>query len=452
MSAIRCSQLGLKTLIVDRQATLGGTCLNVGCIPTKTLLELSGHYYHAKKHFKKYGIGLENLSLDYSRMLKRKESVIAQNSKGIGSLLEKNSVTVSTGLASFLNDGEIEISGEDGSKNSVKSNYYIIATGAKAFALPFAKIDKKRILTSTEILSLEKIPDSLVIAGAGVIGLEIGTHFARLGTRVDILDIADSILPNFDKGLSGELMRSLKKLGMKFHLSCNIKQILNKGESVTVEATGSKNNEIRLESEYCLLAVGRKPELEDLGLENTSVETGNNGFILVNEQLQTSASPIYAIGDVVGGMMLAHKASEEGVVAAESISGATGELKYRAIPSVVYTAPETASVGYTEEELIAEEVEYRVGICQNRALGRAHTADKLDGFAKVLVSAETGTILGVHLVAPHASEMIGEAVVAVEKHLTAAELARMSHAHPTYAEAIKEACMLASAGKAIHAL
>ncbi|MBU2512666.1 dihydrolipoyl dehydrogenase [bacterium] len=452
VGAIRCSQLGLKTLIIERQETLGGTCLNVGCIPTKTLLELSGHYFTAKTHYKKFGIRLDNLSLDYPRMLQRKENVINQNGKGIRSLLDKNAVTVLTGHASFKNDQAIEVLEENGNRLSVSAKHFIIATGAKAFTLPFAEIDKDRILTSTEILSLDRIPGSLVIAGAGVIGLEIGTHFARLGTKVDILDIADSILPNFDKGLSGELMRSLKKLGIKFHLSCNIKQVSNKGESVAVVAHDSKTNDLLFESDYCLLAVGRSPDLKNLGLENTAVKIGDHGTIMVNGQLQTSVNHIYAIGDVIGGMMLAHKASEEGVIAAESIAGKTRKLNYKAIPSVVYTSPETASVGYTEEELIVEGIDYKVGTCQNRVLGRAHTADKLDGFAKVLVSAKTGVILGVHLVAPHASEMIGEAVVAIEQRLTAEQLAGFSHAHPTYLEALKEACLMASEGKAIHAM
>lgn len=452
VSAIRCSQLGMKTLLVEKDKTLGGTCLNVGCIPTKTLLEMTAHVYDANKQFKKIGIEIGEVTVDYPKMLSRKETVIRQNVKGISALLNKNGVDVKNGRASFESTTAIKLTeGEDWGE-SFEADKFILATGSEPASLPFARFDNQRILSSSDMLSLQEIPESLVIIGAGVIGLEIGTIFTRLGTKVEVLEIADSVLPNFDGGLCKELLRSLKKLGLKFKFNCRVEEVSNSGQKVRVRAADNKGNPIELESDYCMSATGRKPYVEGLNLETIGVEVNPNGSIKVNENLQTSVDTIHAIGDATGGIMLAHKASEEGIYLAELFAGKDKKIDYKAIPSVVYTSPETASVGYTEEELVKQNVPYKSGICQNRALGRAHTADKLDGFAKVLIHETDQTLLGLHLVAPHASEMIGEAVIAFEQKLTADQLVHTSHAHPTFLEAIKEACQVAVEGRGIHAI
>ncbi len=448
--AIRCSQLGFRTIIINMNESLGGTCLNTGCIPTKTLLEASASFYNAKKSFGPMGINLENLTVDYPKMLGRKNNVVKQNSKGVQALMKKYNIDVMIGKAAFQGDKELEVIDSNNHKTKIFSKAFVIATGAKTSTLPFIQIDHSRIMTSSDILSLDTVPPSLSIIGAGVIGLEMGTHFARLGTKVDVFDIADSILPNFDRELAKELTRSLKKLGIKLNLSFNVESIENKDSQVILTGKDSKGTPQSTTSDYCLMSIGRTPRTKELGLENTEVQLDRMGAIQVDESLRTNSKNIFAIGDAIGGMMLAHKASEEGVAVAEILAGHPAKINYQAIPSVVYTAPEAASVGKTEEQLVESGIAYKTGVCQNRALGRAHAAGKLDGFAKVLATQSDNTILGVHLVAPYASEMIGEAVVALENKMTLQQLANVSHGHPTYLEALKEACLLAKEGKAIH--
>ncbi len=450
VSAIRCSQLGMKTMLVEKDKTLGGTCLNVGCIPTKTLLEMTSHVYDANKQFKKFGINIGDVTIDYPKMLSRKESVIQQNAKGISALLSKNGVDVKNGRAAFESAKAIKITEGEDQGESIEADRFILATGSEPASLPFARFDHQRILSSSDMLSLQEIPNTLTIIGAGVIGLEIATIFTRLGTKVEILEVADSVLPYFDGGLCKELLRSLKKLGLKFKFNCKVEEVTNLGQSVRVAAVDDKGNTVEIEADYCMSATGRKPYTKGLNLDTIGVEMNADGSVKVNETLRTSVESIYAIGDATGGLMLAHKASEEGIYLAEVFAGKDNKINYKAIPSVVYTSPETASVGYTEEELVEQNIPYKTGVCQNRSLGRAHTADKLDGFAKVLIDKTDHTLLGIHLVAPHASEMIGEAVIAYDQKLTADQLIHTSHAHPTFLEAVKEACQVAVEGRGIH--
>ncbi len=452
VAAIRCAQLGKKTAVVERYETLGGTCLNVGCIPSKTLLESASNYYEARKNFAKHGISFQDLQFDFSKTIERKNKVISQNSKGVQALFKNNGIDRLSGHASFVDEQHIQVTKSDGSMEQVSADRFIIATGSKPYSLPGIDIDKDRIITSTEALSLTSVPDSMVIIGAGVIGLELGSVYAKLGTKVQILEIVDTILPSMDRQLCKELMRSLKKTGIKFNLECKVEKAVKNNGKALVTAIDKQGKELRLEADYCLTAIGRKPYTENLGLEEIGIKTDKKGAIQVDQNLQTSISHIFAIGDVICGPMLAHKASEEGIFAAEIIAGKQPKLNYAAIPSVVYTSPEAASVGYTEEDLMAENRRYTSGICPIRVLGRAHAADKLDGMVKVLADPDSSKLLGIHMVAPYASEMIAEAVVALGLDATAKETGHICHAHPTFSEALKEACHMAVENRAIHVM
>ncbi|MBO6516354.1 MAG: dihydrolipoyl dehydrogenase [Bacteroidia bacterium] len=447
VAAIRCAQLGMKTAIVEKYNTLGGTCLNVGCIPSKALLDSSEHYHAAGHKFEKHGIELKDLKVNFPQMLKRKDEVVTQMTKGVDFLMKKNKIDVHVGVGSFIDKNTILVSGEKEEK--IEAVNVIIATGSKPSSLPGMEIDKDRIISSTEALKLPEIPKSLVVIGGGVIGLELGSVYARLGTKVSVVEYMDSIIPTMDRGLGKELTRVLKKLGFKFHLSHKVTSVENKGKSVTVKAEGKKG-EIELDADYCLVAVGRRPYTDGLNLEAAGLKTDERGRIDVNDHLQTSVPNIYAIGDVIRGAMLAHKAEEEGVLVAETLAGQKPHIDYNLIPGVVYTWPEVASVGQTEEQLKADKIAYKTGQFAFRINGRAVAGMDLDGFVKILSDEETDEVLGVHIIGPRAADLIAEAVVAMEFRASAEDIARMSHAHPTTSEVTKEAALAATGNRALH--
>ncbi|MCB0513149.1 MAG: dihydrolipoyl dehydrogenase [Bacteroidetes bacterium] len=450
VAAIRASQLGMNVAIVEKRATLGGTCLNVGCIPSKALLKSTEHYWQAKHHFSEHGLDVGSIKVNLGKMMERKNEVVKKNVGGIDFLMKKNKVTVYQGYGSFKDKNTIIVKKEDKTEEILETKYTIIATGSKPSSLPSLPIDKKRIITSTEALALPELPKSMVIIGGGVIGLELGSVYQRLGTQVSVVEYMDKIIPTMDDDLGKELQRNLKKLGVKFYLSHKVTGAKNKGKSVTVTALDKKEQEITIEADYCLVAVGRKPFTENLGLENIGIQPNQRGQIEVNEHLQTSIPNIYAIGDVIRGAMLAHKAEEEGVFVAETIAGQKPHINYNLIPGVVYTWPEVAAVGQTEAQLKANGVKYKSGSFPMRALGRSRASMDIDGFVKVLADENTDEILGVHIIGARAADMIAEAVVAMEYRASAEDISRMSHAHPTYTEAMKEACLAATENRAMH--
>lgn len=451
VAAIRCAQLGLKTAIVEKYATFGGTCLNVGCIPSKALLDSSEHYHNAAHTFQTHGIKLKDLKVDMPQMIKRKNEVVEQTTAGIVYLFKKNKITSYQGHGSFLDKNTIKISKSDGSAENITAKNVIIATGSKPTELPFISVDKKRIITSTEALNLQEVPKHLILIGGGVIGLELGSVYARLGAKVTVVEFAESIISTMDKTLGAELLKSLKKLGMEFLLGHKVTGATVKGTKVTVTADDPSGKGISLEGDYCLLAVGRKAYTEGLGLENIGLTVEERGKkISVDEHLQTKVPGIYAIGDVVRGAMLAHKAEDEGVFVAEYIAGQKPHINYNLIPGVVYTWPEVASVGYTEEQLKEQGKKYKVGSFPFKASGRARASMDTDGLVKVLADAETDELLGVHMIGPRVADVIAEAVVAMEFRASAEDIARICHAHPTFTEAFKEAALAATENRAIH--
>jgi len=449
VSAIRCSQLGMKTALVEKYKTLGGTCLNVGCIPSKSLLDSSHHYEEAIHNFNDHGIEIEGkINVNFNQMIKRKSEVVEQTTKGIDFLMKKNKISVFEGLGSLIDKNTVKVEGKD--KKDLKTKNIIIATGSKPGNLPFIKIDKERIITSTEALSLNEIPKNLLVIGGGVIGLELGQVYKRLGSEVTVIEYADRITPIMDSSLSRELMKVMKKQGVKFYLSHQVSSVKRNANVVEVKANDKKDNEVLFEGDYCLVSVGRKPFTEDLNLKKAGVTLNNLGQVEVNEKMQTNVSNIYAIGDVVRGAMLAHKAEEEGVMVAEIISGQKPHINYNLIPNVIYTWPEVASVGKTEEELKVNHISYKVGQFPMRALGRSRASMDLDGFVKILADSKTDEILGVHIIGARAADLIAEGVTAMEFRASAEDIARMSHSHPTYAEAIKEAALAATENRPLH--
>lgn len=450
VAAIRCAQLGMKTVIIEKYNTLGGTCLNVGCIPSKALLDSSEHFHNAKSKFAEHGIKLKDLKVDLKQMIKRKNEVVEQTSGGIGFLMKKNKIEVIQGHATFKNKNTIEVTSEKGKAITIESNKTIIATGSKPSSLPGIEIDKKRIISSTEALNLTEIPKHLILIGGGVIGLELGSVFGRMGSKITVLEYMDTIIPTMDKSLGKELKRSLRPLGFEFLMSHKVMGAKVRGKTVTVTAEDKRGEKVEVEGDYCLMAVGRRPFTDNLGLDKAGVALDESGRIEVNEHLETTASGIFAIGDVVKGAMLAHKAEEEGVFVAEQMAGQKPHINYHLIPGVVYTWPEVASVGYTEEKLKTEGRDYKSGSFPFRASGRARASMDIEGFVKVYVDAETDEILGVHMIGPRAADMIAEAVVAMEYRASAEDIARMSHAHPTFTEAMKEACLDATGQRALH--
>lgn len=450
VAAIRCAQLGMKTAIVEKYPTLGGTCLNVGCIPSKALLDSSEHYHNASHTFKTHGIEVKGLKVDLDQMISRKDEVVKQNVEGIQFLMKKNKIDVHQGLGSFVNNTTVKVTKEDGSSSEIQGKNIIIATGSKPSTLPFIKLDKDRVITSTEALKLKEIPKHLVVIGGGVIGLELGSVYARLGAKVSVIEFMDSLIPTMDRTMGKELQKSLKKIGFEFFLKHKVTSVENKGKEVTVKAEDSKGQTIEVKGDYVLVSIGRRPYTEGLNAEAAGVKLTERGQVEVNDHLQTSVPNIYAIGDVVKGAMLAHKAEEEGVFVAETLAGQKPHINYNLIPGVVYTWPEVAAVGYTEEQLKEKGIKYKAGKFPFLASGRARASMDTDGLVKVLADAETDEILGVHMIGPRTADMIAEAVVAMEYRASAEDISRMSHAHPTYTEAFKEACLAATDNRALH--
>ncbi len=451
VAAIRCAQLGFKTAIIEKYSTLGGTCLNVGCIPSKALLDSSHHYYDATKHFAEHGIEINgDIKMNMDQMIARKAKVVEQNVVGIKYLMDKNKIEVIQGVGSFKDATHIDIAKTDGESETIEAKYTIIATGSKPSTLPFIKVDKERIITSTEALNLLQVPKHLIIIGGGVIGLELGQVYLRLGAQVSVVEYLDRIIPSMDMGLSKELTKVLKKQGMKFYTSHKVKSVERSGDNITVLADNAKGETLTLEGDYCLVAVGRKAFTEGLNAENADVKLSERGMVEVNDHLQTTASNIYAIGDVIRGAMLAHKAEEEGVMVAEILAGQKPHINYNLIPGVVYTWPEVASVGQTEEQLKEAGIPYKSGSFPFKALGRSRASGDTDGFVKILADEKTDEVLGIHMIGARTADLIAEAVIAMEFKASAEDIARSSHAHPTYAEAMKEAALAATANRPIH--
>ncbi|WP_445715802.1 dihydrolipoyl dehydrogenase [Flavobacterium sp.] len=450
VAAIRCAQLGFKTAIIEKYSTLGGTCLNVGCIPSKALLA-SSHHYEELQHFADHGIEVSgDVKVNLEKMIARKQAVVDQTSGGVKYLMDKNNITVFNGVGSFESATSVKVTKEDGSSEIIESKNIIIATGSKPSSLPFIKLDKDRIITSTEALKLKEVPKHLVIIGGGVIGIELGQVYLRLGAQVSVVEFMDRIIPGMDAALSKELTKVLKKQGMKFYTSHKVQSVERAGDVVTVKAENAKGEIITLEGDYSLVSVGRRPYTDGLNAEKAGVKVTERGQIEVNDHLQTSASNVYAIGDVVRGAMLAHKAEEEGVMVAEILAGQKPHIDYNLIPGVVYTWPEVAAVGKTEEQLKAEGVAYKAGSFPFKALGRARAGGDTDGFVKILADAKTDEVLGVHMIGARCADLIAEAVTAMEFRASAEDISRMSHAHPTFAEAIKEAALAATDNRALH--
>ncbi len=450
VAAIRCAQLGLKTAIIEKYDTLGGTCLNVGCIPSKTLLNSSEHFFNAAHHFDEHGIEINTPKINVAQMMKRKNKVVEQTCGGIDFLMKKNKIDVLQGWASFANSTQINISSEKGS-HQIEATKTIIATGSKPSSLPFVSVDKERIITSTEALSLTEVPNRFIVIGGGVIGLELGSVYGRLGAEVTVIEYADGLIPSMDKSLGKELRKVLKKdLKFNFKLNTGVTSVERVGDEVIVKATNKKGEEEVFTADYCLVSVGRTAFTAKLGLENTNITVDKRGRIDVNENLQTSEPNIFAIGDVVRGAMLAHKAEEEGVFVAEFMAGEKPHMNYNLVPGVVYTWPEVAAVGKTEEELKEAGVNYKSGSFPFKASGRARASSDTDGFVKVLADANTDEILGVHMIGPRVADLIAEAVVAMEYRASAEDIARICHAHPTFTEAFKEAALDATDKRALH--
>lgn len=451
VAAIRCAQLGMKTAIIEKYSTLGGTCLNVGCIPSKALLDSSHHYYDAVKHFEEHGIDIPGeIKVNLEQMMKRKSAVVSQTCDGVKFLMDKNKIEVFEGLGSFKDATHIDIKKNDGATETIEAKNIIIATGSKPANLPFITLDKERVITSTEALKLKEIPKHMIVIGGGVIGLELGQVYRRLGAEVTVVEFMDRIIPGMDAALSKELQKVLKKQGMKVLTSTKVKSVERNGEEITIKADDKKGKEVELKGDYCLVSVGRKAYTDGLNAEAAGVKIGERGMVEVNDHLQTNISNIYAIGDVVKGAMLAHKAEEEGTFVAETIAGQKPHIDYNLIPGVVYTWPEVAAVGKTEEELKEAGVEYKEGKFPMRALGRSRASGDLDGFIKILADKKTDEVLGIHMIGARTADLIAEGVTAMEFRASAEDISRMSHAHPTFAEAIKEAALAATGDRALH--
>ncbi|OXA84290.1 dihydrolipoyl dehydrogenase [Flavobacterium hercynium] len=450
VSAIRCAQLGFKTAIVEKYNSLGGTCLNVGCIPSKALLS-SSHHFAEIAHFADHGIEVSgDVKINLEKMIARKQAVVDQTVGGINYLMDKNKITVFNGLGSFVDATHISVAKADGTSETIEAKYTVIATGSKPSSLPFIKIDKERIITSTEALALKEVPKHLVIIGGGVIGIELGQVYLRLGAQVSVVEFMDRIIPGMDSALSKELTKVLKKQGMKFYVSHKVKSVERNGDAVVVQAENAKGETITLEGDYSLVSVGRRPYTDGLNADKAGVKISDRGQVEVNDHLQTNVPNIYAIGDVVRGAMLAHKAEEEGTMVAEILAGQKPHIDYNLIPGVVYTWPEVAAVGQTEEQVKASGTEYKVGSFPFKALGRARASGDLDGFVKIIADAKTDEVLGVHMIGARTADLIAEAVTAMEFKASAEDISRMSHAHPTFAEAVKEAALAATDNRALH--
>ena len=451
VAAIRASQLGMKTAIIEKYPTLGGTCLNVGCIPSKALLDSSEHYHQLNHTFAEHGIKAEKIAFDMQQMIKRKNDVVTQTCDGVKFLMKKNKIDVYTGHGSFIDPTHIKVVGADNVETILETKKVIIATGSKPVTPPAMGYDKNRVITSTEALNITSLPKHMVIIGAGVIGLELGSVFSRLGTKVEVVEYLDRLLPGMDTDASKELQRSLKKQGITFHLSHEVVSVKGLKAKAKVEMKPRAGGDaISIETDYCLIAIGRRPYTEGLGLEKTGVKLDEKGRVIVGDHLQTDEPHIYAIGDVIKGAMLAHKAEEEGIYVVETMAGQKPHIDYNLIPGVVYTWPEIASVGKTEETLKAEGVEFKVGKFPMRAIARARASMDTEGFIKVIAQKDTDEILGVHMFAARAADLIMEAVALMEFKASAEDMARISHPHPTFSEATREAALDATDKRALH--
>ena len=449
VSAIRCAQLGMRVAIIEKYATMGGTCLNVGCIPSKALLDSSHHFEDAVKHFDTHGIELPGeVKVNLDKMMQRKQGVVDQTTVGIDFLMKKNKIDTYQGVGKFKDATHIQIDGETAIE--IEAKHTIIATGSKPTKLPFVKVDKERIITSTEALKLTEIPKHMIIIGGGVIGLELGQVYKRLGAEVTVIEYMDRIIPTMDKSLSKELNKVLKKQKFKINTSHKVTSVTRDADTILVIAENKKGEVVSFEGDYCLVSVGRSAYTAGLDTEAAGVELNERGQVQVNAHLQTTAKNIYAIGDVIKGAMLAHKAEEEGVFVAETIAGQKPHINYDLIPGVVYTWPEVAAVGKTEEALESAGIAYKSGQFPMRALGRSRASMDLDGFVKILADAKTDEILGVHMIGARCADLIAEAVVAMEFRASAEDISRISHAHPTFTEAVKEAALAATQDRALH--
>ncbi len=449
VGAIRAAQLGLKTAIVEKDPTYGGTCLNVGCIPSKALLDSSEHYSNTLHELETHGVKVQGVSFDLPTMMKRKDKVVSDNTNGIAFLFKKNKITPYQGFGRLKSPTEVEVTKADGSKEVLTAKNILLATGSTVNELPFMKFDGKNIISSTEALTLAKVPKHLVVVGGGAIGLEMGSVWLRLGAQVTVIEFANKICGVMDAGLSDRLLKILQKQGMKFVLGAKTTGARVGTGATTVDfelvKDGTKQS---LECDVVLVAVGRKPFSQGLGLEELGIQKDERGFVTVNAHHQTRHPSVYAIGDLTPGPMLAHKAEEEGVAVAELIAGHAGHVNYETVPGVIYTWPEFAAVGYTEEQLKQNGVEYNSGTFPFSANGRARAANTTDGMVKVLAHKHTDKLLGVHIVGPRASDLIMEAVVCMEFGGSSEDLARSFHAHPTFAETVREAALACSEGKA----
>lgn len=453
VAAIKASQLGFKTVCIEKRGSLGGTCLNVGCIPSKALLNSSHKYEEAKLHFADYGIMVDNVKFDLPKMMKQKDEAVKGLTQGIEYLFKKNKVDYIKGWGKFETNETIAIDLNEGGTQQIKSKHTIIATGSEPSPLPGGAlaIDENRVVSSTGALKLPEVPKKMILIGGGVIGLEMGSVYSRLGTEVTVVEFMDRIMPGFDKEISKTFTSILKKRGFKFMFGTKVIGGDVKADSVTLKLESVDGKKLEdLTADYVLVATGRKPYTSGLNLEKIGITTDKLGRIDVNDHLATSVGNVYAIGDVIKGPMLAHKAEEEGIAIVESLKGLGGHVNYDAIPGVVYTHPEIATVGKTEEELIAAGIKYKVGRFPFSANSRARTNNEPEGLVKILADAETDKILGAHIIGNSAGEIIAEAVIAMEYGASSEDIARTCHAHPTLSEAFKEACM-GTYDKAIHA-
>ncbi len=451
VAAIRAAQLGMKVACVDKRGVPGGTCLNVGCIPSKALLQSSHHYEHATQHFAEHGIQSASLNVDIATMMARKDKVVMDLTKGIGFLFNKNNVTYFKGVGELVTSDQVKVTPIDGSGEvTLHTANVLIATGSTVSPLPGLEIDEARIVSSTGALSLDKVPASLVVIGGGVIGLELGSVWRRLGSDVTVVEFMDTLLPGMDQDVRKQMQRSMKKQKMKLKLSTKVTAAVAGADGVQLSLESVKTGAIEtLQTDIVLVAVGRQPYTSGLGLQKMGVALDERGFIDVDEHFKTNIAGIYAVGDVIGGAMLAHKAEEEGVALAEHLAGKASHVNYGAIPGIVYTWPEVATVGRTEESLKQEGVAYNVGKFPFSANARARCNGSTEGFVKILADAKTDRVLGVHIVGAHAGDLIAEAVMAIEVGASAEDIARICHAHPSMGEALKEAAMDVD-GRAIH--
>jgi dihydrolipoamide dehydrogenase len=441
VAAIRAAQLGLKTACVEKDKELGGTCLNVGCIPSKALLHSTELYQTLVIEGKTHGIESGQISFNFSKAMSRKQNIVASFNAGIAALFKKNKVTRLFATASFKNSTTLTLS--DGSE--ISARYIIIATGSEPIALPFLPFDEKKILSSTGALSLPQVPQKMLVVGAGIIGVELGSVYSRLGTHVEFIEFLDRICPTLDESLSKQLQKSLQAQGMQFHLSSKVTGAQINDRQVVLKVGPAQE----MTADVVLVCIGRKPYTQGLSLENVGISTNEKGFVKVDGQFRTASPNIFAIGDIIDGPMLAHKASEEGIAVAEIIAGHHPKIEYAAIPNVVYTHPEVASVGMTEAEAKSAGFSLKTGTFAFKANSRARCTGEEEGFVKVIAEEKTGTLLGVHIIGAHASELIAEAALAIQKRATVAEIAGTPHAHPTLSESLKEACM-AALDRAIH--